>query len=72
MAFMPKGRFQEWKSIGSIIGTGASAFFLLTIAAINLVILRGVWQSFQRARRGEQVGEQELSLSIGVQKLHAE
>jgi nickel/cobalt transporter (NiCoT) family protein len=52
------------KSIGSVIGTGASAFFLLTIAAINLVILRGVWQSFQRARRGEPVGEQELNLLL--------
>jgi high-affinity nickel-transport protein len=63
-AFALEGRFQELKSIGSIIGTGASAFFLLTIAAINLVILRGVWQSFQRARRGEPVGEQELDLLL--------
>ena len=52
-AFALEGRFQQFKSIGSIIGTGASAFFLLAIAAINLVILRGVWQSFRRARRGE-------------------
>ena len=52
------------KSIGGVIGTGASAFFLLTIAAINLVILRGVWQSFQRARRGEPVDEQELDLLL--------
>ncbi|MGY3538357.1 high-affinity nickel permease [Bradyrhizobium sp. USDA 4515] len=45
--------FQEFRAVGSIIGTVASAFFLLTIAAINLVILRDVWRSFQRARRGE-------------------
>src|SRR6516165_1567069 len=51
-AFALQGRFAEFKAIGSIIGTGASAFFLLTIAAINLVILRSVWRSFQRARRG--------------------
>ncbi len=38
------------KSIGSIIGTGASAFFLLAIAAINLVILRGVWRELSAAR----------------------
>ncbi len=63
-AFALEGRFQELKSIGSIIGTGASAFFLLTIAAINLVVLRGVWQSFQRARRGEPVDEQELDLLL--------
>src|SRR6202042_3754766 len=45
-AFALQGRFAEFKEIGSIIGTAASAFFLLTIAAINLVILRGVWKSF--------------------------
>ena len=56
-AFALEGRFQNFKSVGSIIGTGASAFFLLAIAAINLVILRGVWQSFRRARRGEPVAD---------------
>jgi nickel/cobalt transporter (NiCoT) family protein len=62
MAFALEGRFQQFKSVGGVIGTGASAFFLLTIAAINLVILRGVWRSFRRARRGEPVAEQELDL----------
>jgi nickel/cobalt transporter (NiCoT) family protein len=59
-AFALEGRLHPFKVIGSIIGTGASAFFLLAIAAINLVILRGVWRSFQRARRGEPVAEHEL------------
>ena len=54
----------QFKLIGSIIGTGASAFFLLAIAAINLVILRGVWRSFRRARRGEPVAEHELDLLL--------
>ncbi len=58
--FALEGRFERFKSIGSIIGTSASAFFLLAIALINLVILRGVWRSFRRARRGEPVAEQEL------------
>jgi high-affinity nickel-transport protein len=63
-AFAMQGQFQDFKAVGSIIGTGASAFFLLTIAAINLVILRSVWHSFERARRGENVGEQELDLLL--------
>jgi high-affinity nickel-transport protein len=63
-AFALQGRFQQFKAVGTIIGTGASAFFLLTIAAINLVILRSVWHSFQRARRGENVGDQELDLLL--------
>ncbi|WP_371852152.1 HoxN/HupN/NixA family nickel/cobalt transporter [Bradyrhizobium brasilense] len=56
--------FQEFRAVGSIIGTGASAFFLLTIAAINFVILRDVWRSFQRARRGERIGEHEFDLLL--------
>ena len=44
---------------------------MLTIAAINLVILRGVWQSFQRARRGEAVDEQELDLLLSGRGLLA-
>jgi high-affinity nickel-transport protein len=63
-AFALQGRFEHFKSIGSLIGTGTSAFFLLAIAAINLVILRGVWRSFRRARRGELVAEQELDLLL--------
>ncbi len=63
-AFALAGRFAELKAIGSIIGTGASAFFLLAIAVINLVILRGVWRSFRRARRGEPVAEQELNMLL--------
>jgi len=63
-AFTLEDRFHQFKSVGSAVGTGASAFFLLTIAAINLVILRGVWRSFRRARRGQPVAEQELDVLL--------
>ena len=63
-AFALRSHFHEFKLIGSIIGTGASAFFLLAIAVINLVVLRGVWASFRRARRGEPVAEDELNLLL--------
>ncbi len=63
-AFALRRHFHEFKLIGSIIGTAASAFFLLAIAAINLVVLRGVWRSFLRARRGEPVAEHELDLLL--------
>ncbi len=70
-AFALQGRFDNLRSIGSLIGTGASAFFLLAIAAINLVILRGVWRSFRQARRGEPVAEQELDLLLSGRGLLA-
>jgi high-affinity nickel-transport protein len=41
------------REVGSIIGTSISAFFLISIALINIIILRGVWKAFQEARRGE-------------------
>jgi nickel/cobalt transporter (NiCoT) family protein len=59
-AFALRGHLHPFKAIGVVIGTGTSAFFLLTIAAINLVVLRGVWRSFRRARRGEPIAEHEL------------
>src|SRR6201997_4821881 len=70
-AFALQGRFAAFKSVGSIIGTGASAFFLLTIAAINLVILRSVWRSFKKARRGEDVAGEELDLLLSGRGLLA-
>ena len=70
-AFALQGRFQAFKSVGSIIGTGASAFFLLTIAVINLVILRSVWRSFKKARRGEDVAGEELDMLLSGRGLLA-
>ncbi len=63
-AFVVQGRFHDWQAIGSIISTGVSAFFLLAIAVINIVILRGIWSSFRRARRGEPIVEEELNLLL--------
>ncbi|WP_421532874.1 HoxN/HupN/NixA family nickel/cobalt transporter [Lelliottia amnigena] len=37
---------------GSVIGTAVSATFLLAMALVNMVILRGVWRSFQALKKG--------------------
>ena len=37
---------------GSLIGTAVSATFLLAMALVNMVILRGVWCSFQALKKG--------------------
>ena len=47
-----QGRFEHWKVVGGVIGTGVSAFFLFAIAAANLVILAGAWRNFRDAREG--------------------
>jgi len=63
-AFALQDRFLAFKSVGSVIGTAASAIFLLAIGVINLVVLRGVWASFCRVRRGEPVPEHELNMLL--------
>ena len=45
-------RLAGFRELGGLIGTSVSALFLLVLALINLAILRGVWQSFRRVRRG--------------------
>lgn len=47
-----QSRFEAWKAIGGIVSTSVSALFLFLIAAINIIILRGVWITFDRVRRG--------------------
>jgi nickel/cobalt transporter (NiCoT) family protein len=53
------------REIGSIVGTAISALFLLAIAFFNLVILRGVWKTFQEARRNEEWENPETLLGTG-------
>ena len=47
-----QGRFESWKGVGGIVSTSASALFLFLIAAMNIVILRGVWRAFRQVRQG--------------------
>jgi nickel/cobalt transporter (NiCoT) family protein len=53
-------RFEAMRDVGSVIGTGVSALFLLVIAIVNLVILRGVWSSFQHVRRGGHISSEQF------------
>jgi nickel/cobalt transporter (NiCoT) family protein len=46
------------KEIGEVVGTSISAFFLISIAIINIVILRSVWNTFQQVRKGQGYAEQ--------------
>ncbi len=51
--------------VGGVIGTTVSAVFLLAMALVNLVILRGIWQSFNRLKRGEPVTENADAFTAG-------
>jgi nickel/cobalt transporter (NiCoT) family protein len=53
------------KDIGGVIGTSVSAFLLIAIAIINLVILRGIWSTFQKVRKGGGYPEQSPDMLLG-------
>lgn len=56
----------DWfHDVGGAIGTAVSACFLLAMALVNLVILRGVWRSFRRLKRGKPLAEAETDFNGG-------
>jgi nickel/cobalt transporter (NiCoT) family protein len=54
-AFAVKDRIEIVEGMGELVGTSISAFFLISIGIINLIILRNVWTAFKKARRGQAV-----------------
>jgi high-affinity nickel-transport protein len=64
-------RVQAWRDVGGMISTGVSALFLFLIAAMNIVILRGVWNAFDRVRRGQPYNDDDLDLLLNNRGLLA-
>jgi nickel/cobalt transporter (NiCoT) family protein len=60
-----QGQIEAIKQTGSAVGTSVSALFLLVIALVNLVILRDVWSSFQKLRRGRAVAHDDGTDIVG-------
>ena len=71
MAAALQTRFEAWKNFGGVISTSVSALFLFMIAAMNLVILRGVWIAFKKVRRGEPYANDDLDLLLNGRGLTA-
>jgi high-affinity nickel-transport protein len=59
-----KNRFDSFESIGGIIGTSVSAFFLLAIAAANILILISVYRTFQHVKNGGEYVDEDLNLIL--------
>jgi high-affinity nickel-transport protein len=62
-------RYPALVAVGGVIGTGVSAGFLFLIAAINLIVLAGVWRLFRRVRRGGVYAEAELDIFLAQRGL---
>jgi high-affinity nickel-transport protein len=60
-----------FKAAGGMIATCVSALFLFTIAAMNLMILRSVYQTFQRVKAGGVYVEEDLDILLSGRGLVA-
>ena len=54
------GRLAEYRELGGLVGTGASALFLFVIAALNIVVLFGVYRAFLYVRAGKHLRGEEV------------
>jgi high-affinity nickel-transport protein len=59
-----QSKFEGFKEIGGVIGTGVSSAFLLVVAATNIVVLVSVIRMFNAARRGDDVIEEDLNILL--------
>ncbi|WP_158804413.1 HoxN/HupN/NixA family nickel/cobalt transporter [Acidisoma sp. L85] len=66
-----EGRFAAWKSVGGFLSTGVSALFLFLIAAMNIVILQGVWRTFRHVRHGGRYVDEDFDLLLNKRGLLA-
>ncbi|WP_324727014.1 HoxN/HupN/NixA family nickel/cobalt transporter [Pseudomonas chlororaphis] len=64
-------RFESMKAWGGVISTSVSAFFLLLLAAANLLILISVYRTFRAARRGAPIFDADLDMLLNQRGLLA-
>jgi nickel/cobalt transporter (NiCoT) family protein len=70
-ATLLQAHFDQFKSVGGVIGTLVSALFLFAIAAANLVILRSVWRTFERVKNGGRYDAEDFDLLLADRGLLA-
>lgn len=52
------GRFRALQSAGGIVSEAISAGFLLSIAAMNIMIFASIWQTYRRVRNGAALNDE--------------
>jgi nickel/cobalt transporter (NiCoT) family protein len=58
-------RLDAFRNVAGMVGTSVSAFFLFAIAIVNLIVLRSVYRTFIKVRRGEPYVEEDLDMLLG-------
>src|SRR5271170_2785830 len=66
-----QSRLDAFHHVGGVIGTSVSALFLLAIGVANLFILKSIWSTFGRARRGEKIVDEDLDALLSGRGLLA-
>ena len=59
-----QSKFDNFTSIGGIVGTLVSALFLFAIAIANILILRSIYRTFLIVKNGGKFAEEELDLML--------
>ncbi|MCM2291832.1 HoxN/HupN/NixA family nickel/cobalt transporter [Allorhizobium sp. BGMRC 0089] len=59
-----QSHMESFHAVGGVIGTTVSAVFLVVIGLANLLVLKGVWAAFNRARRGEKIVDEDLDMLL--------
>ncbi|KAF3997065.1 HoxN/HupN/NixA family nickel/cobalt transporter [Glaciimonas immobilis] len=65
------GQLEQFKVIGSIVGTLISAFFLIIIGIINLMVFRSIYKAFQHIRKGGEFIPEDFDLLLNSRGLLA-
>ena len=63
-ALVLQHRIDAFRNVASVVGTLVSAFFLFAIALVNLVVLRSIYRTFVRVRRGEPYVDEDLDMLL--------
>lgn len=63
--------FEEFRSVGGVIGTLVSALFLFVLAIANLIILRSVWRTFRHVRAGGRYVDDDFDILLNSRGLLA-
>jgi len=64
-------RMDSVKQVGGVVGTLASTLFLFGIAFVNLIVLRSIYRTFRRVRKGEPYVEEDFDLLLANRGLLA-
>ncbi len=59
-----RSHLETFHTIGGTIGTAVSTLFLLIVGIANLLILKSIWGAFARARKGEEVADEDLDMLL--------